>query len=195
MLIKSLLLLGLAAIGSSFTLPEDTADGVYRAYHNDAGEEVLELLPATALQSRSNPPTVAIDARSLSKQRAAPLSARHEVTWCGCGLSMNTGDTNFATARLQSAVNAGVKVPGPGPGALIAVQNTVIAFLCNWGNTVTATPSDISDGPQAVTEACGLFVPGTLRVPGYIALDYGYMNYFSTLNYCAAAESAPATSC
>jgi hypothetical protein len=176
MIIKSLVLLSLTTIGVSLVFPENTRNGVYQAYHNEAGEEVLKLIPESALDHRSNSQPVGIEDQDAVSE-SSTLSERHLVTWCGCGIHINTGDTNIATTRLQSIIDSGYQVPGYLNSHIRALVAVLVVFLCNWDNTLTPRSSYASDGPKSVTQSCGFFVPGTWRNPGPLALDYGYMNY------------------
>src|SRR5690349_21662869 len=114
MLAKSLLILSLAAIGSSFTLKGGLSNGLYKAYYNTAGEEVHELVTADTLNT--------------IRGRMSSPSKRWSVgeVWCGCAFPMNAGDTNVA-----NSVMANWAASSPQLGAYAAeyyIQNTAVAF-------------------------------------------------------------------
>lgn len=186
MLSQSCLILGLAAIGSSFTLPDGLPNGSYRAYYNEAGEQVHELISETTLNTTYSP---------LPK-RDPSLAARQGSleTWCGCGDSMNTADTNNANAGLGDQV-ASYPLIEPG-NAFFTISNTAVAFVCNVDDKSANIPTDaVTSGSWYVSQACGLFIAGTSRIQWPEALDYGYMNYRSGLNFCEDAQGSASSTC
>jgi hypothetical protein len=183
MLAKSLLALSFAATVCSFTLPEGLPNGAYRAYYNDAGEEVHE------------PVVVNLSAPQTLPKRSYSQSKRDTIqTWCGCAFPMNAGDTNIAN---QGLADQAASYPEVDPGmAYYTIQNTAVAFVCNVDDKTANIPQDVvSTGSWDVTQACGLFYAGTSRIQWPEALDYGYMNYFDNLDFCGAAEVAKEHSC
>jgi hypothetical protein len=190
MFAKSLLILGLAAIGSSFTLRDGLPNGAYRAYINEEGKEVHEPVPVgtTALDTRSLPAT------QYTRSKRQPIVERYSQTWCGCTDSLSASDTNAANQDLGDQVSTN---PLIGTGmAFYSIRDSVVAFVCNKDvQTVNIPPVAVSEGSGEVTSACGLFIAGTSRLQGSVALDYGYMNYQSGLNFCEAAEGSQSSSC
>lgn len=198
MLVKYLLILGIAAIGSSFTLPGGLANGLYQAHYNSAGEEVHELVTAGTLNTTSLP-TPPDPEPSLSKRQAIAKRWDSTRTWCGCAFPMNAGDTNVANAGLASWAAS-----SPSIGNNVAeyyIQNTAIAFVIYQnpeGYSSTNVPYDlVSNNSPDVSYACGNFIAGTSQLNWFYLIDdglyYGYMNYFSGLNlfdsYAASTQS------
>ena len=186
MLFKLILLLTLATIGSSFTFPKGLTNGIYIASYNDAGEEIHQLIGTNPFENATESELPVLNTRASELQRRR-LTKRDFRTWCGCGIHMNTGDTNVANAGLGSAIASHTII---NPGQLIYVaQNTVIAFLWfdvdspDWNSRMPSInlPSYrslwVSYFDQIITESCGLFIPGTARLLGDTPLDLGYMNY------------------
>jgi len=194
MLAKSLLILSLAAIGSSFTLPAGLSNGIYKASYNAAGEEVHELVTADMFNTTS--PSPALPKREDSRSGRREIHERWDsiTTWCGCAFPMNAGDTNAANADLATQV---ASYPTIWPGtAWYSVVNTAVAFVCNVDNKNANIPTDIvSLNSPDISYACGNFIAGTSRIEWPEALDYGYMNYFSGLNFCGAAQSSTQNWC
>lgn len=195
MLSKTLLILGLAAIGSSFTLREGLPDGFYRAYYNDAGEEVHELVSASALNTTSS--LLALPKREDSRSERHTIATRSETPlgyWCGCDNPMNAYDTNMANAGMDNLV-ASYPLIQPGEGFFI-IHNTAAAFVCNVDDKSSNIPTDVvTTWSQTVTNYCGLFYAGTVRIQWTAALDYGYMNYEPGLDFCDQAESSQDAIC
>lgn len=206
MLFKLILLLSLAAIGSSFTLPGGLANGIYLASYNDAGEEVHQLIGANPFENATESELPVLNAPRSERQRRQ-LTKRNFRAWCGCGIHMNTGDTNVANAGLASTIASRTVI---NPGQLIyAHQNTVVAFLWydifspdwNSGMTSITLPTYrslwVPYFDRVITEACGLFIPGTARLLGHTPLDLGYMNYdgVSASNVGLHAEGSTRSAC
>ncbi|KAJ5623967.1 hypothetical protein N7510_000276 [Penicillium lagena] len=187
MIAKSFLIFGLAAIGSSFSFPDDLPNGSYRAYYNEAGEEVHELIEASVFNSTSSLP--ALPKRQYSQSKRDSIQ-----TWCGCDNSMNAGDTNVANAGLADQAAA---YPTIWPGtAFYTIQNTAVAFVCNVDDKSANIPTDVvSTGSWDISAACGLFYAGTSRIQWPEALDYGYMNYAPGLEFCQDAEESTSSTC
>lgn len=206
MLFKLILLLSLAAIGTSFTLPKGLANGIYLASYNDAGEEVHQSIGPNPFENATESELPVLNAPRSERERRR-LSKRNFETWCGCGINMNTGDTNVANAGLANAIASRTVI---NPGQLIYVrQNTVVAFLWydvwspdwNKGMTSITLPEYrslwVPYFDQVITEACGLFIPGTARLLGDTPLDLGYMNYdgMDAVDVASYAEESTAHSC
>ena len=61
--------------------------------------------------------------------------------------------------------------------------------MCNVDNMNATVPKDIvSTSTKDISAACGLFYPGTSRIQYSQALDYGYMNYTTGLDFCHNTE-------
>lgn len=191
MLASSVFILSLAAIGSSFTLPAGLSNGLYKAYYNAAGESVYELVTT---DTTSLPPALPERGYSRSKGQAVAKRWNSLQTWCGCANPMNAGDTNVANAGLANWA-ASSPVLG-GDTAEFVIQNTAVAFVCNYdGGSVNVPSNLVSNNAPDISYACGNFIAGTSQLEGFAHFDYGYMNYFSGLNMCENAESAPAETC
>lgn len=187
MLARSLFLaLSLAATGLSFTLPEGLPNGAYRAYFNEAGEEVHEPVLVN---------TTAPEVLSKRDDDYSQQSKRATIqTWCGCDKPMNAGDTNIAN---QGLANQAASYPEVDPGmAYYTIQNTAVAFVCNVDDKTANIPQDVViTGAWDVSYACGLFYAGTSRIQWPEALDYGYMNYYDNEDFCGHAQEAKTGSC
>lgn len=184
---KSLLILGLAAVSSSFRLPDGLPNGSYQAYYNEAGEEIHELISETILNSTTS--------HQVLSKRQFPLSKRSSIqTWCGCDNPMNAGDTNVANEGLANQAASGPRID-PGT-SFYTIQNTAVAFVCNGDDKPLTIPTDVvSTGSWDVSAACGLFYAGTSRLEWPEMLDYGYMNYVSGLDFCHDAERSTSSTC
>ena len=196
---KPILLLGLAAIASSFILPNGAANGLYRAYYNDAGEEVHEPIDLGSFENAATSSLPVVSNAPRSK-RQEPQVKRNVETWCGCGIQMNVGDTNVANQRLASQAQSGSRIPIMPGTSVYSIQNTAVAFACSIGPKYAFIDANVvSDYAWQITQACGWWVAGTARQntynPGAQVLDYGYMNYWSGLNFCGNAEESQAHSC
>lgn len=207
MLFKLILLLSLAAIGSSFTLPRGLANGIYLASYNDADEEVHQLIGANPFENATEPELPVLIAPRSERQLRQLAKRSSFRTWCGCGIHMNTGDTNIANAGLANAIAVRTVI---NPAQLIYVRhNTVVAFLWydifspDWDKRII--PIDlpgyralwVSYFDRVITEACGLFIPGTARLLGKTPWDLGYMNYdgVSSANVGLHAEGSTRSHC
>jgi hypothetical protein len=197
MLAKSLLIFGLAAIGSSFTVPDGQSNGFYRAYYDEAGNEVHELVPAGSLNSASPPPVLPNHRYSRARRQEKVVARTPIQTWCECDYTMNTADTNAANADLENQIISGTHQDIIWPGtAFYSIRNTAVAFVCNVDNMNAIVPKDIvSTSTKDISAACGLFYPGTSRIQYSQALDYGYMNYTTGLNFCHNAEQSGTHTC
>jgi len=86
MMAKALLLLGLAALGSSLTIPRELENGLYLSYRNAAGDEIHELLVREGSPEHSK---ARRDAYSSAAEESFALSRRAtaypDYEWCGCG--------------------------------------------------------------------------------------------------------------
>lgn len=183
-----ILLLGLTATGSAFTFPAGAANGIYRAYYNDAGDEVHELISPDTFED------------AVVSEREVAHNDRHSrqlgaLTWCGCGISMNAYDTNTANGNLQSQVSGG-NLYLPENAAAYAIYNTVVAFSCTQSfgqGTLQIDPDIVNGNDWRITQACGAFVPGTADTLYWY--DYGYMNYSPGLDFCGAAKASSSNTC
>lgn len=190
--------LGLATIGSSYTLPKGAANGVYRAYYNEAGEEVHELIGRNPFENETASSSPVFNNAPRSERRGLRMDKRNVETWCGCNYPMNAGDTNIANAGLASQI-ASHQGNMNALQAFWTVQNTAVAFVCNRGTNpddrATGVPvSVVEDYAWQITQACGCFIAGTARLFG--SVDYGYMNYDSNAPFfCQNAEGSPQHSC
>ncbi|OBT94078.1 hypothetical protein VE01_07083 [Pseudogymnoascus verrucosus] len=182
---KTLLVLsGLAALGSAFTLPGDLANGLYEVSYNEVGEEVHRLVK-TDFESTY----VTLD----HTKRGAVGNSRQ--TWCGCAFPMNAGDTNIANQRIADYASSS---PQLGAGAArYAIQNSAVSFICNFSavSSITVPSNLVSNNAVDISYNCGNFIAGTSRMRPYEHTDYGYMNYSSGLNFCGAAEFSKQGTC
>lgn len=175
------------AAGSPFTLPGGLSNGLYKAYYNEAGQEVHERISTdtskiTTVQSIPN------HASSLSKRQ---ITDGH---WCGCAFPMNAGDTNVANAGMNNWASSS---PSLGGNAVVFyIQNTAVAFAINYDGAAVTVPSNMQPAScPAISYSCGNFIAGTIQYLDFAHLDYGYMNYFSGLNIMGAAESSTQDYC
>ena len=110
---------------------------------------------------------------------------------------MDTADTNAANADLENQIISGTHQDVIWPGtAFYSIKNTAVAFVCNVDNMNATVPKDIvSTSTKDISAACGLFYPGTSRIQYSQALDYGYMNYTTGLDFCHNAELSGTHTC
>ena len=191
MLFQQILVLSLATLCLSFTVPKGAANGFYEAHYTDAGEEVHELIEANPLQHETESGLPVLGNATRSRRRGRQIIPRNVETWCGCGLPMNTGDTNSANWGLQSQLASKSQIFAG--QAYYVVHNTAIAFF-TWdvysgdynsnqnGKVYKFDGSNIVFAYNwQISEACGSFIPGTARTDGGWPVDYGYMNYHGNL--------------
>jgi hypothetical protein len=191
MIAKSLVVLGLAAIGSAFTLPGGQPNGLYRAYYDADGKEVHEFVAADNI---SLPQALPEREYSRSKREALPKRWDSSQAWCGCAFPMNAADTNNANAILANYAASSPVLDGG--RTQYSVQNSAVAFVCNFDSGSVTIPSNlVSNNSPDISYACGNFIAGTSRLEGFADLDYGYMNYLSGLDFCGAAESSTQQIC
>ncbi len=88
----------LVAIGQAFTIPKNTAPGVYEVTTRDDGTVVHQRLPdAERVAARALK-------RSPQGQDPGPTSDR---IWCGCGFTMTPDQTDAVVANLKNQMDNG----------------------------------------------------------------------------------------
>lgn len=77
-----------------------------------------------------------------------------------------------------------------------SIKGAVVAFLCNEGPLLAINSGDLTALFASITNECGWYVAGTYRsLDGAYDWRLGYMQYYSGLDFCAAATSSSASRC
>lgn len=181
---------GLAA-GSplNITLPGGLSNGLYLGYYNDAGQQVHEKIAEGNLNitavKHTQRQALSLELPSLSKR-----GNYGDYSWCGCGFTMNAGDTNVANAEMHNWVSSSPSLACN--TVAYYIQNTAVVFAINYDGAAVNLPSNMQSAScPAISYNCGNFIAGTIQYEEtYAHLDYGYMNYFSGLNILGAAEGS-----
>ncbi|KAK3390739.1 hypothetical protein B0H63DRAFT_519953 [Podospora didyma] len=193
MLLNLVALTTLSALATAFRIPEDTPDGVYTAYYNTTGHQILELIsPIPAASSSSASQFSRGIKQGVTELVRFPHTKRGQ-SWCGCTFGMDHGDCDAANEALKAQFSPGYNLAAR--TGTFAVRGSAAAFACNYGNyNVQIFSGTVITGAQHVTSSCGWYIAGTWRVDGFDALDYGYMNWVNQ-NVCDAAESSGSHKC
>ena len=175
------LMLAVLSTASAYAIPANQPDGIYEVRRSPSGEEIH-----TALNLPSERRT---SANPLAK-RAFAFGHTH----CGCGIKLNTGDTDAAVADLENQLGkAGYLIDAS--MSYYSIRGGVVAFVCNdEGNAALKASSDIVGQALAqITKSCGRYVAGST---GWVNdFSIGYMNNAKDLDFCGASLGAPADHC
>jgi hypothetical protein len=168
----------LASSVTAFFIPRGQADGAYSVHLDSRGNEIHARLP---------------NAPEVSVREASPLVARAVSTYCGCGIGLNTGDTDAANANLAHQLGRGSDI-----GAHLSfysIRGGVVAFACNLsGGTKLFAGDAIGQNNAQITASCGRYIAGSRGEPGNWAT--GYMRKGENGgNFCGAALSSSAHNC
>ncbi|KXJ97295.1 hypothetical protein Micbo1qcDRAFT_191815 [Microdochium bolleyi] len=181
---------------NGFKLPGGLKDGFYRAYHDESGREVHELVrePATPKELSASSST-STPVAEPEPEKLVHLQRRAWKYWCGCGLSMNHGDCDAAVEDLkhQSDVEyakdygdrKNLILPGQ---SFYSIRGSVVAFACNrnWNYAPVPRRDSFTQFYGEITNRCGWYVPGTWtndNLDGGVP-HVGYMNYRANLDFC-----------
>jgi hypothetical protein len=205
MIITWILHLLLASSIAAFRLPDGLANGLYRAYHDDNGEEVIEYhgerntTSPDSLEKRHHdmlPP--ASDSNGLERRDFRKIWESK----CGCGVNLNHGDTDAAVQGLKDTY--AYKTIDLGQwDAVFYWYGSVVAFVC-YGPSWTKK-QDITDACSYITKECGWYVAGTGTydwtgmVNGQYndAMTPGYVGYMANRadQICENAWASPIERC
>jgi hypothetical protein len=167
---------------SAYVLPSNQADGFYRVVRSADGQEVHEALDTAPTRRYTSP-----SAQHLSKRDFGQ-------THCGCGIKLNTGDTDAAVADLKNQLSDKGHWISPSL-SYYSIHGSVIAFVCNEdANSVLKAWTDIvTQAAGQITRACGQYVAGSTGANYDFSI--GYMQNGNGVDFCGNALSAPAKSC
>ncbi|KAF2150019.1 hypothetical protein K461DRAFT_296413 [Myriangium duriaei CBS 260.36] len=174
-------------------MPAGLADGTYKAYHDDKGNEVHVLLNSTlsspaALEAGRPAPTKTFVGAKYPRTTPAWKSYQ---TYCGCGFNMDHGNCDAAVEDLKQQFdrakdNEGVALV-EAQTSWYSIRGNAVAFVCQ-GNLGTGwTRDQFTNDALAITQNCGWYVAGT--VDGKFS-DAGYMIYNPGLDFCGHATSS-----
>ncbi|KIH91192.1 hypothetical protein SPBR_09094 [Sporothrix brasiliensis 5110] len=189
------LLLGVATHVAAFAIPPGQADGVYSVWTRpDGTEEHTMIMNATeALLIRSEPHGLG---RSLARRdRLASRWAINEGVSCASGQErLDPGDCDAANSMLDNQCGNGATVRMGMD--FYSIRNCAVAYFCNFSGYYDANcdAQTRRDWSAAITQKCGLYMPGWGR---HISNDdgpfskennfsYGYENYcHGGNNFCS----------
>lgn len=107
---------------------------------------------------------------------------------------MNAADTNVANGVMTNWADSSPELGDD--ESVYCIQNTAVAFLCNYAAQTVAVPSGmVPPSCSQISYNCGNFIAGTAELQGFDHLDYGYMNYYSGLSFCGNAQNSPQSYC
>jgi hypothetical protein len=174
-------LASVASVASSFHIPANQTNGVYKVYYNTNATEVHVSLtsdmlqddaallfsahlvaPPSASSSSSSAPTLLPRARFGLWER---IRENRRRSYCDCGDNLDHSDADAATELLRNIISAagGTAYVPIGQG-IYGTVNGVTAFVCTPDKNTAVTPIDRNAFDYAlrfVTEKCGRYVPGT----------------------------------
>lgn len=120
--------------------------------------------------------------------------------YCGCGISMNTGDTNADVAAMINSHVWGVYLEAN--TATAEISGNVVTFVCNYSTDVAVNVGVSlfeSALKNAVSRCCGSFIAGTYEAwlvssqadrLANVAIGYMLWNSQSLSQVCGAARSS-----
>lgn len=185
----------------SLNVPHDLPDGTYKAYIDDQGREVHELvsLPENTIQAKiSNATTWVTNEHKLEEIHASMVAARSLSSlekrgktydsqdygfgdgvleiWCGCGYNLNHGDCDAAVSDLKRQTGGGQSIA---MGlAFYSIRGGVVAFSCaTWPDS-----SDTYGDPfEWDVEEITLSLAAITKLCGwYVAGTANYMDWGAT---------------
>ncbi|KAK5995405.1 hypothetical protein PT974_03809 [Cladobotryum mycophilum] len=126
-------------------------------------------------------------------------------SWCGCGYTLNHGDTDAVVRDLKNQVGNGVDISWL--IAYYSIRGRVVAFACN--DVFGQHDYSVSAGVDAeylvlsygaTNRLCGWYMAGTSFVGFWAPIDdnrpsVGYMRYSPDLDFCGNALTSPAERC
>jgi hypothetical protein len=114
-------------------------------------------------------------------------------SFCGCGITMNRGDTDAAVADLKAQLNEYTYIP-PGQ-SYYSIRGGAVAFACHYGSEPKGIAGDILRVVfKSLTGRCGQYVPST-KEDFDSSFAVGYMNYTPGLDFCGHARSSAQHKC
>jgi hypothetical protein len=132
-------------------------------------------------------------APEISVREPSPLVARAVQTYCGCGIRLNTGDTDAANADLANKLQRGTNIGAH--YSIYSIRGSAAAFACNLsGGTKLFSGDIIGQNNAKITGSCGKYIAGSYGEPGNYATGY-LRSSENGGNFCGAALGASAHSC
>jgi hypothetical protein len=177
---------------TAFTLPGDQADGVYLASLDARGKEV-HTLTARDTERRDAAPSLDSFSTELAA-RDGKLSKRSGYSYCGCGFTLDHGNTDDALADLRGQMGPGGKIIDAGQ-VVYSVRGSVVVFACNRnGNAgLKIWNYNVQDSASQITNDCGSYIAGSTG--GTYSYAIGYMRYTTGLDICGNALTSPSNHC
>lgn len=205
-------LLPLVPLISSFRIPANTKDGVYKAYYDENGNEVHVPLTTEILSND----TLAVFAADLAVLPSPAVGRSHNApaevyrrSFCECNENLDHSDADAATQRLRDQMQrAGGTVYVPIGEGIYGTVSGITAFICTPERNSAVTPVSVGDYDYAlrfITEHCGRYVPG-MYIHGDMngedmnqhaaAEDLGYKNNkYGDIWVCEHAEDPESENC
>ena len=181
----------LASSVTAFVIPQGQADGAYSVHLDSRGNEIHARLPDVAEPNEIHARLP--NAPEVTVREASPIVARALLTYCGCGINLNHGNTDAANADLVNQLGSGRNI---GPHlSFYSIRGGVVAFACNLSDkSVGFSGYQIGQTNPLITSSCGRYVAGSLGEPGFAAT--GYMRKGANGgNFCGAALGSSAHKC
>ena len=177
---------------SSFTIPAQQKDGLYRVYYDDDGKAIHEPVDL------NNGDAAPINDSATPRSETRALERRDGSTRCGCGFNLNHEDTDKAVDYIRGwAGNLAWLYPNQG---YYGISGGTVAFVCNKDQQylISTSSSDIGRDLGDVTRECGWYVAGTkgsVDVNSNWNFATGYMTWFDGRDFCGDAFGSPVDHC
>lgn len=174
--------LALLSTTSAFVIPANQVDGMYSVRRSADGNDVH------------------VAVKPMAARRSATSSAPHQFgkrdvgdVHCGCGITLNSGDTDAAVEDLKTQLD-NFEFIDPSM-SYYSIRGGTVAFVCNDdGNArLRAWRNEVTEAFSEITAACGLYVAGSTG--GYESYSIGYMVNSDGLDFCGNSLSAPGDHC
>ncbi|KAK3323090.1 hypothetical protein B0H66DRAFT_219490 [Apodospora peruviana] len=162
MIITWILHLILASSIATFQLPDGLANGLYRAYNNDQGEEIIQYLGDVNTTLPNTLEEQNYDIIHHASDSHGPERRDFKKRWqskCGCGIHLDHGDTDRAVQGLKDSASRGGIIFDKPESAVFVWYNSVVAFVC-WGPSWTFI-RDIAQSCSFITKECDWYVAGS----------------------------------
>ncbi|UNI22960.1 hypothetical protein JDV02_008803 [Purpureocillium takamizusanense] len=167
------LLLGLAALGSAFVIPENMTDGVYEVIVDHAGNELHRRIGDADVVGP-------IRIRDTNRRKLESRAWKDKLkTNCNCWHDLKHSDTDGAVDALVYQIGPMRQFKGP---SVFSIKGDVVAFACNPGTKKTYTSNWLIPRLlDEVTEKCGTYVSGAARQDNGGDYPVAYVGYMESL--------------
>ncbi|KAH7385582.1 hypothetical protein DE146DRAFT_667605 [Phaeosphaeria sp. MPI-PUGE-AT-0046c] len=175
----------LAASIQAWVIPEGAANGVYAVTRDADGKDVHTRID---------------QAESALEERDADYKLERRFygqIFCGCGFTLNRGNTDSAVAKLKAQLGGGAGAVIPAHQSFYSITNDVVAFVCSRNDGNGRLPASVlTPELAAITSQCGLYIAGAREIGSRDgAAIVGYQRYKNGDNFCATSTSSSADHC